>query len=222
MRFQNYRLERVEKMTILDRNAVVLFQGDSVTDCGRNYEDSKSLGTGYAYIIAAEMSRKFAGSQFTFLNRGVNGNRVVDLEERWQRDCLDLSPDYVSILIGINNTWRKYDSADPTSADAFYEGYRRLIQKAIKGGAKGIILLEPFVIPVNKEQTGWYEDLGPKIQAVRELAKEFQTIYVPLDGLFQAASTATGPAYWAEDGVHPTPAGHSLIADAWMKAVLAK
>lgn len=209
-------------MTILENDSLVLFQGDSVTDCGRNYEDRESLGTGYAFAIAAELGRRFPQKNLTFVNKGVSGNRVVDLEERWQRDCLDLSPDYVSILIGVNDTWRRYDSGDPTSAEQYYEGYRRLIVNTLKQDVKGLILLEPFLVPVSKEQQGWYEDLNPKIQAVRELSREFKTLYVPLDGLFHAANTATGPAYWAKDGVHPSPAGHGLIADAWIKAVCPK
>nr|WP_237690676.1 SGNH/GDSL hydrolase family protein [Paenibacillus caui] len=206
----------------MEDQAVVLFQGDSVTDCGRNYEDPRSLGTGYAFAAAAEFGRKYPDKNVTFINKGISGNRVAELEQRWQRDCLDIAPDYVSILIGINNTWRRYDSNDPTSTEQYYECYRRLILNTLKLDIKGLILLEPFVVPVNEEQKGWYEDLNPKILAVRELAREFKTLYVPLDGLFSSASTQTGSAYWAQDGVHPTPAGHGLIADAWLKAVGAK
>ncbi|WP_138496334.1 SGNH/GDSL hydrolase family protein [Paenibacillus pinistramenti] len=209
-------------MCVFENNSKVLFIGDSVTDCGRNYEDPDSLGSGYAFAAASELGRAYPEKQISFMNKGINGNRVADLEERWKRDCLDVRPDYVSILIGINDTWRRYDNNEPTSAERYYEGYRSLIQQALTQGVKGFILLEPFVVPVTEEQKGWYEDLNPKIQAVRELAKEFNSLYIPLDGLFNAASTRTGAAYWAADGVHPTAAGHGLIADAWLKAAGAK
>lgn len=208
-------------MTCIEDHAVVLFQGDSITDCGRNYRDAESLGTGYAHFVAAEFGRKYPQKQVRFLNRGISGNRVVDLQDRWQRDCLDLNPSWVSIYIGINDTWRRYDNNEATSAEDFYEGYRKLILRTKENTAAKLLLIEPFVLPVPEDRKRWREDLDPKIQGVRELAREFQTLYVPLDGLFAAASTQTPPAYWAPDGVHPSPAGHSLIAEAWLKAVQA-
>jgi acyl-CoA thioesterase-1 len=119
----------------------------------------------------------------------------------------------------INDTWRRYDSGDPTSAEQYYDGYRRLIINTNERLDASLILIEPFVLPVPEDRKTWREDLDPKIQAVRELAHEFKTLYVPLDGLFSAQSARTGPAYWAEDGVHPSSAGHSLISKAWLDAV---
>lgn len=206
-------------MTTIEDNAVVLFQGDSITDWGRNYSDSGSLGNGYPLLVAAEFGRQYPEKQVTFLNRGIGGNRVVDLERRWQEDCLDLKPDWVSIYIGINDTWRRYDSGDPTSVEAFYERYRKLIVRTREELDARLVLVEPFVLPVPGDRKGWREDLDPKIQAVRELAREFSAAYVPLDGLFAAASSRVDPAYWAGDGVHPSPAGHALIAKAWLDAV---
>jgi len=209
-------------MTIIGKEAVVLFQGDSITDCGRNREDGNSLGNGYANLIASEFGFRYPELGVKFLNRGISGNRVVDLEGRWQEDCLDLKPTLVSIYIGINDTWRRYDRNDPTSTESYYEGYRRLILNTKETLDASLILIEPFVLPVPEDRRGWREDLDPKITAVRSLAEEFKTLYVPLDGLFAAASMRTGGAYWAGDGVHPSPAGHALIADAWLRAVGAK
>lgn len=206
-------------MSFIENDAVVLFQGDSITDSGRKYTESSSLGTGYPNLIASEFGRKYPEKQVKFLNRGISGNRVVDLEERWQTDCLDLQPTWVSIYIGINDTWRRYDRNDPTSTEQYYEGYRRLLLRTKENLDASIVLVEPFVLPVPEDRKTWREDLDPKIQAVRELACEFKTLYVPLDGLFAAQSMKTGPAYWAGDGVHPSPAGHSLIAKAWLDAV---
>lgn len=206
-------------MTLIGNDSTVLFQGDSITDCGRNREDRHSMGFGYAYFAAAQFGRKYPRSRVHFLNRGIGGDRVANLQERWEQDCLALKPEWVSIYIGINDTWRRYDRNDPTSVDDFYEGYRKLISRTKERLDAKLILIEPFVLPVPEDRKAWREDLDPKIQAVRELAREFKTLYVPLDGLFAAASAQVDPAYWAEDGVHPTPAGHQLIAEAWLKAV---
>ncbi|UUZ83484.1 SGNH/GDSL hydrolase family protein [Paenibacillus sp. P26] len=208
-------------MTRIEDQAVVLFQGDSITDCGRNREMGTDLGKGYALMATALFSSRYPEKQVKFINRGIGGNRVKDLEKRWQEDCIALRPTWVSIYIGINDTWRRFDRDDPTSVEAFAEGYRRLIVRTKEELDAKLILVEPFVLPVPEDRKRWREDLDPKIQAVRELAREFQTLYVPLDGLFAQASTQTPPDYWAPDGVHPSPAGHALIAKAWLDAVKA-
>ncbi|KZE74750.1 SGNH/GDSL hydrolase family protein [Paenibacillus elgii] len=208
-------------MTKIEDGAVVLFQGDSITDCGRNREAGSDLGRGYALIASALFASKYPEKQVQFINRGISGNRVKDLQQRWQEDCLDLKPTWVSIYIGINDTWRRYDRNDPTSVEAFAEGYRDLIVRTKETLDAKLILVEPFVLPVPEDRKRWREDLDPKINAVRELAREFETLYVPLDGLFAAASTKAPSAYWAPDGVHPSPAGHALIANAWLETVQA-
>lgn len=209
------------KMIHIENNATILFQGDSVTDCGRDYSNKASLGSGYAFLAAAEIGRKYPEKNINFINRGVNGNRVIDLNRRWEEDCLQLNPTWVSIYIGINDVWRRYDDHDATSVEQFYEGYRKLIERTNEHTDAKLILVEPFCLPVPEDRKAWREDLDPKIQAIRELAREFQTLYVPVDGMFASVSTQIDPAYWAEDGVHPTPAGHSLIAKAWLEAVQA-
>ncbi|GAA3405636.1 SGNH/GDSL hydrolase family protein [Paenibacillus hodogayensis] len=198
---------------------VVLFQGDSITDAGRNREQTGDLGRGYALLTAALFSAAYPQLQVKFINRGISGNRAADLLNRWEPDCLELKPDWVSIYIGINDTWRKYDRNDPTSAEQFEQNYRRLLTETRERLGAQIVLIEPFVLPVPEDRKGWREDLDPKITVVRELAREFGTLLVPLDGLFAQASTLATSAYWAPDGVHPSPAGHALIANAWLKTV---
>jgi lysophospholipase L1-like esterase len=206
-------------MPIIEDNALVLFQGDSITDCGRNYTDGNDLGTGYAMLVAAWFSAAYPEKRVRFLNRGISGHRVADLRARWQQDCLDLRPTWVSILIGVNDTWRRYDSNDPTPAEAFERDYRAILAATRDRLGARLILCEPFLLPVPDDRIAWREDLDPKIAAVRRLAREFDALYVPLDGLFAAAATRREPAFWLPDGVHPTPAGHALIAQAWLKAV---
>lgn len=206
-------------MSIIEDNALVLFQGDSITDCGRNYADGNDLGAGYAMLAAAWFSAAYPEKRVRFLNRGISGHRVADLRARWQQDCLDLRPTWVSILIGVNDTWRRYDSNDPTPAEAFERDYRAILAATRDRLGARLILCEPFLLPVPDDRIAWREDLDPKIAAVRRLAREFDALYVPLDGLFAAAATRREPAFWLPDGVHPTPAGHALIAQAWLKAV---
>jgi len=206
---------------IIEEKAVVLFQGDSITDAGRSYEDNSQLGGGYAGMAAAWLSALHPDMEIEFLNRGISGNRVKDLKSRWQTDCIDLSPTWVSIMIGINDTWRRFDSNDPTSAEAYEDDYCWILNNLRENLDAGIIILEPFVLPVPDDRRGWRADLDPKIDAARRLARQFDAVYVPLDGIFAEAATRREASFWAADGVHPSPAGHALIAQSWLKAVRA-
>ncbi|MEK3685832.1 SGNH/GDSL hydrolase family protein [Paenibacillus sp. FSL R10-2736] len=201
------------------KNDIILFQGDSITDCGRNYADASSLGVGYALMAGARLGLQYPEKNLSFINRGISGNRAVDLQERWDRDCLELKPTWVSIYIGVNDTWRWFDSGQETTAAEFEASYRDLIERTKQSLDAKLVLVEPFVLPVPEDRKGWRKDLDPKIHVVRELAREYGAALVPLDGLFAAASVKAEPAFWAGDGVHPSPAGHALIAEAWMKAV---
>jgi acyl-CoA thioesterase-1 len=199
-------------------STIILFQGDSVTDCGR-LQDPTGLGAGYPMMIAAAYGAKYPEDRVEFVNRGISGNRVKDLQERWQEDCLDIKPDVVSILIGINDTWRRYDSNDPTSAEEFEHGYRDLLTRTRENADALIIMMEPFVLPYPEDRLDWRVDLDPKIQEVRNLAREYKAVLIPLDGIFAQAVCRRAPGFWAADGVHPTVHGHALIARQWMDTV---
>ena len=204
---------------LLQPGARVLFQGDSITDAGRSREDMNQLGTGYVNFVAAWLSAQNPERRLVFLNRGVGGNRVYDMEARWTEDCIQLRPDWVSILIGINDTWRRYDSNQLSPITDFEASYRRILERTKNEARAQLILLEPFVLPTPPDRIAWREDVDPRIDVVRRLAREYGALYVPYDGLFAAASTQREPAFWAEDGVHPTQAGHALMAQAWINAV---
>ena len=197
----------------------VLFIGDSITDTGRDRDDDSDLGSGYANFVAAWFTARYPHRRVRFLNRGISGNRVQDLQDRWQRDCIDLKPDWVSILIGINNTMRRYDSNMMTSDDEFRASYHELLRQVKQQLHAPIILLEPFLLTVQDDMRAWRADLNPKIDSIRQLAVEFGAFYVPLDGLFAAVAARRGMAFWLPDGVHPTQAGHALIAQAWLDAI---
>ncbi|HEU5370400.1 MAG TPA: SGNH/GDSL hydrolase family protein [Ktedonobacterales bacterium] len=194
----------------------VVFQGDSVTDCGRSRSDDGDLGNGYAMMAAASFATRYPERQVQFFNRGVGGDRVRDLQARWNKDCLALRPDWVSILVGINDTWRRYDSNDPTPVGAFTAAYRAILDATTAQGIR-VILCEPFLLPVFPEQRSWREDLDLKIAAIRQLAQEYRAWFIPLDGMFAQVAARRGPDFWTPDGVHPSAAGHALIARAWLK-----
>jgi lysophospholipase L1-like esterase len=144
----------------------------------------------------------------------------MDLEPRWQADVLDRRPDLVSVLVGINDVgWHTY-AADGyvIPAEDYAAGYDRLLAPLAEAGAD-LILIEPFLLPIDEDQKKQRADLDPKIQVVRELAAKYRAHLLAADGLFAGLASATGPEYWAADGVHPTPAGHAALASAWLRLV---
>lgn len=196
------------------QGASVLFAGDSVTDCGRR-EDPRGLGDGYVSMLAAELGEQGA----TVANVGIGGDRVVDLQQRWSADVVGGNADVLSILVGINDTWRRFDNGDPTSAEAFEAGYRDLLTQA-KPHFERIVLVQPFLLPVTEDQRGWGEDLAGKQEAVARLAAEFDAVLVPAHEQLNArAASLGGNAALAGDGVHPTPLGHEQLAAIWLAAV---
>ena len=154
----------------------------------------------------------------TFINKGISGNRAADLAGRWQQDCLDLKPDWVSILIGVNDCWRRYDANDPTPEEVFEKHYRNILERSKSQGV-GIIICEPFLLPCPPDRLAWREDLDPKIHVARRLAREFAARFVPFDGIFASRSVFQPPSFWAADGVHPSLPGHALMAAEWINAV---
>ena len=202
-----------------ESNRLVLFQGDSITDTGRNRDDDCDMGRGYAMMAAAWYESMFPERMVQFVNRGVSGNTVNDLEVRWREDCLRLRPALVSILIGINDTARCYDARLSQTVDEFERIYRGLLEETKDALEARLVLMEPFLLDCPTDRRPWRSHLDPRIEVVRRLAREFKAALVPLDGLFAQASARREPAYWAQDGVHPTPPGHALIARAWLSVV---
>jgi lysophospholipase L1-like esterase len=198
-------------------NDRILFTGDSITDSGRAKDKSDHLGSGYAAYIAAQLQARLAAPELKIFNRGIGGNRVRDLLQRVEPDLLALQPTVVSILIGINDTWRRYDRGDATDAKTFERDYRTLLEQIGQQLQARVILLEPFLLHVPADRYEWREDLNPKIDVVRKLAVEFGAELLPLDGLFAQAAAKAPAVYWAADGVHPSPAGHGLISQAWLE-----
>lgn len=191
---------------------VTVFIGDSVTDCGRDTEPP--FGDGYVREIA-----RSGGLKGEIINVGTSGHRLVDLEKRWQVDVLDHKPTLLSIAIGINDTWRRYDDNDPTSTEDFRERYRRLLTLTRTACNPSFVLCEPFLLPVREEMKGWREDLDPKIAVVHEMAQEFGAVVVPFDRYLNDLATTHAMTDIAEDGIHPSPMGHQEMANLWLRTV---
>ncbi len=193
---------------------IILFQGDSVTDVGRR-DEARGLGEGYPRMAADHFAE--SGENVAVVNRGISGNRSKDLVERWKADCLDIKPDLLTILIGINDVWRKYDSNDETPTEVYYANLEKLISQTRNKTNAEIILMEPFVLPCPEDRKAWRVTLDPEIQAVRELAMKYHTHLIPLDGILARAALQYGYTALCEDGVHPTQLGHRVIFKAWLE-----
>lgn len=207
---------------LLRPNDHILFYGDSITDWGRRNErqyNNYGMGTGYPAIIWSMLAQRYPEMRLRFSNRGVSGDRITDLLRRFDEDVLALKPEVVSILIGVNDTWRRYDSNDPSSIPEFQANYRKLLRQIVDKLSARLVIMEPFLMDFSDKCRMMREDLNPRIDAVRELAREFGAIYLPLDGLFAAACCRAKVDSWTDDGVHPLPPGHGLIAKVWIEAV---
>lgn len=207
---------------LLKPNMTILFQGDSITDCGRDRENSECLGAGYPHFIAAALRTEFPTYRLNFINRGISGNTSAQMLDRWEEDCIALKPNLLSILIGVNDTWRRYDEAQTlTTAQQYEDNYRAALTRVREAlGNIPIVILEPFLLPFTEDKQHWREDLDPRLHVARKLAKEFDATYIPLDGLFAQQAIASDSKIWSADGVHPTDAGHMFITENWLNAVL--
>ncbi|MGH3706049.1 MAG: SGNH/GDSL hydrolase family protein [Agromyces sp.] len=194
-----------------------VFIGDSITDCGRVRDDPSSLGDGYVSLLAAELGARPEPGEV--VNLGIAGDRAIDLERRWGAELTPSRPDVLTVFVGVNDMWRRFDAGDPTSADAFERSYRAILADAVSTSNPRLILMEPFFVPVRAEQRSWLDDLGPKREVVARLGSEFDADVVPLHDLMTRSAAAAAPGEIAPDGVHPTATGHRLIADAWLAAL---
>lgn len=206
--------------THIKETDTLLFIGDSITDAGRDRTDSASLGSGYVHEIARTLhDRASGGPGPAVVNKGLNGNRVYDLEARWTTDVIDLRPTVVTVKIGINDTWRRYDRGIMSPVDEFEACLDRLLADTARKLSARLVVITPFLLPVTAEQEDWFEDLTPRTEAVLRAATANGARLVRADLALGRAAEQHEAAELARDGVHPSPAGHRIIADAWLDAV---
>ncbi|MEG0770324.1 MAG: GDSL-type esterase/lipase family protein [Clostridia bacterium] len=199
----------------------VLFQGDSITDTGRDREDITSLGNGYPKYVKAIYDGMFPYNKVNFINKGIANDGLSHLLSRYDTDFKEINPDFISILIGINDVNPKCDANSLADVKPFYEKYELLLTKIKKDMPNApIMIIEPFLVMTDPKYFYWHNDLDPKIQAIRALAKKYADYYLPLDGIL---TSYTFKGYSADDltgdGVHPSPTGAAIIANEYLKTL---
>lgn len=204
--------------------STVLFIGDSITEWGRD-DAAGSIGHGYVRMAADGWAAAHPDHPITVVNKGIGGNRAVDLRERWTRDAIDVAPDVVTLMVGINDTWRRFDAGDATSTESYEADLRHILGRLAAETSAQVLLIEPFVLPVRADQWEWREDLDARIAVVRRVAAETGAALLAADGLLtelavnaggNSGGEARGFARYADDGVHLTDEGNTELAAAWL------
>lgn len=211
---------------LIKDNSVVLFQGDSITDAGRSREkaglanNQAALGGGYAWLAAAELLTDRPGDGLQIYNRGISGNKVFQLADRWQQDCLDMKPDVLSILIGVNDIWHTLGGNYQGTVEIYERDYRALLTRTRKALPNvTLVVCEPFVLRCGAVDEKWFPEFDGYRASARAVARDYNAVFVPFQSMFNEAVKLAPPEHWAGDGVHPTGAGAALMAHGWLKAL---
>ena len=199
----------------------ILFQGDSITDAGRVREDETNIGRGYPILVKAKLGLENPG-KYEFINKGISGNRVVDLYARIKSDIINLKPDVMSILIGVNDVWHEISRENGVDADKFYKIYDMLIEE-VKTALPDIkiMIMEPFVLNASATQENWEEfntEVKKRAQMAKKIAEKYNLPFIELQKGFDELTKKEEPSYWLKDGVHPTEMGHEYIKNQWLEA----
>jgi len=216
--------KKVEAFSLED---VILFQGDSITDADRNRKrqlpnGARSMGNGYVKLVAASVIKQFPDKHLQVHNRGISGNKVFQLAERWEEDCLSLQPSVLSILIGVNDYWHTRSGSYDGTVDIYEHDFRALLQqtKAALPDVK-LVIGEPFLVDGGSATgEGWQEEFTPYREAAKRISDEFDAFWIPYHSVFSEALKYAPGAVWCPDGVHPSMAGAQLMAQAWLKVVV--
>ncbi|MEI7901066.1 MAG: SGNH/GDSL hydrolase family protein [bacterium] len=222
VRGYSYRLPKFKA------GARLVFQGDSITDMlwGRNESDRNHyLGHSYVYLIASRLGVDRPEDKLEFFNRGVSGNGISDLKQRWQKDAIEMKPDLLSVLVGVNDVGRLSNGVTPKQWE---DDYRYLLDASRKATPDlKLVLLDPFVLASGRlanagEYTKWREKIDLMTPVVAQLAKDYSAVHIKTQSVFDAAAKEVSPEHWIWDGVHPLPQGHELIARNWLEEVSAR
>ena len=205
----------------------ILFQGDSITDCGRSRDDNSQIGTGYALLVKSHLGFENP-NQYEFFNRGISGNRIVDVYARIKADIINLQPDYMSLLIGVNDVWHEIMYNNGVDEEKFEKVYSMLIEEIKEALPElKIVILEPFCLKgVATDNTETQPDKWERFDSeVRKraakaklIAEKYGLAFIELQDKFDELTQQAEPSYWLRDGVHPTAMGHEMIKREWLKA----
>lgn len=210
----------------LRKDDVILFQGDSITDAGRNREEkgannSRALGNGYALLAGSSILNNHAAKNLQIYNKGISGNKVFQLAERWDADCLELKPAVLSILIGVNDFWHKLNGRYDGTVEVYRNDLKALLQRTKdKLPNVKLVIGEPFAVTgVKAVDEKWFPEFTGYQKAAREIAAAFDATFIPYQSIFDKASKQVPPSYWTYDGVHPSLAGSQLMAEAVLNVI---
>lgn len=215
----------VKKIT-LEKDDTILFQGDSITEWGRTIgaegvNTSQVLGGSYPFLVGGNLLTQYPGKNLKFYNRGVSGNKVYQLAERWDKDCLDLKPNVLSILVGVNDHWHKLNGQYQGTIDTYRTDYKALLERTKQAlPDTKLIIGEPFAFTgIKYVNQSWYPKFNEFRLVAREMADTYHATFIPYQNIFDDALKLAPAVYWSIDGVHPTVAGAGLMARAWMECV---
>jgi lysophospholipase L1-like esterase len=210
----------------LDKNDVILFQGDSITDWGRDHantmpNNTSALGSGYTLLTASYLLLKYADKNLQIYNKGISGNKVYQLAERWDTDCLALKPNVLSIHIGVNDFWHTLTNGYTGTIETYITDYHKLLDRTKQALPNvKLVICEPFAVKgVKAVDDKWYPTFDLFRKAARDIAAEYKATFVPYQAAFDKALESAPGSYWNLDGVHPSVAGEALMAQTWLQAV---
>ena len=200
----------------------ILFQGDSITDADRIRDNITDMGLGYALLVKAELGFENP-SKYEFINKGIGGNRIVDVYARIKDEIIELKPDVMSLLVGVNDVWHDlHEIPNGIDSEKFYKIYKMLVSE-IKEALPDIkiMIMEPYVLKGTGTEAHWEwfrEEVEKRAAVARRIAEEYGLIFIPLQKKLDDAEKVAPCEYWLRDGVHPTAMGHELIKREWIKA----
>lgn len=215
----------IKKISI-EKNDIILFQGDSITDWGRDHaktipNDTGSLGTGYVLLASGQLLIKHPENNLQIYNKGISGNKVYQLAERWDTDALNLKPSILSIHIGVNDFWHTLSNGYTGTIETYIADYHTLLDRTKKALPNvKLVICEPFAVKgVKAVDDRWYPTFDLFRKAAKDIANEYNAAFVPYQAAFDKALELAPGNYWTLDGVHPSIAGEALMAKTWMEIV---
>lgn len=196
----------------------ILFQGDSITDADRDRSDYHKMGLGYAAIVVQKLTEKYPNVDFEFINLGLSGNRTDQLFDRLTPDCVELDPDIVSVLIGINDVWHRYEyEFIPTTDEQIALNFKCILERIKRDTKAKLIVLQPFT--EGDDQARMQSDVDRLIAMVNDIAEKYADTYIRTNEIIHADENYGKEHYFTRDGVHPCTTGAEFIADLYVEAI---